>query len=69
MPRDDDRSLDGEHTFDGKIERDDSPQSLGDQGTYAGGPGIRDTQSLGDQATFGDAGGNDAVGSINSTDG
>ena len=55
MPRDDDQSLGGEQTFAGKIERDDSPQSLGDQGTYAGGPGIRDPQSLGDEATFGDA--------------
>ncbi len=59
MPRDDDQSLGGEQTFAGKIERDDSPQSLGDQGTYAGGPGVRDTQSLGDQSTFGDAGGDD----------
>ena len=59
MPRDDDQSLDGEQTFAGKIERDDSPQSLGDQGTYAGGPGVRDTQSLGDQSTFGDVGGDD----------
>ena len=57
MPRDDDQSLGGEQTFAGKVERDDSPQSLGDQGTYAGGPGVKDTKSLGDQATFGDAGG------------
>ena len=59
MPRDDDQSLGGEQTFAGKIERDDSPQSLGYHGTYAGGPGIRDPQSLGDEATFGDAGGDD----------
>jgi len=37
MP-DDDQSLGGEQTFSGKVERDDSPQSLGDEGTYAGGP-------------------------------
>jgi serine/threonine protein kinase len=59
MPRDNDQSLGGEQTFSGKVERDDSPQSLGDEGTYAGGPGVRDTQSLGDEATFGDAGGDD----------
>jgi serine/threonine protein kinase/formylglycine-generating enzyme required for sulfatase activity/TPR repeat protein len=59
MPRDDDQSLGGEQTFSGKVERDDSPQSLGDEGTYAGGPGVRDTRSLGDQSTFGDAGGDD----------
>ena len=59
MPRDDDQSLGGDQTFSGKVERDDSPQSLGDEGTYAGGPGVRDTQSLGDQSTFGDAGGDD----------
>jgi serine/threonine protein kinase len=59
MPRDDDQSLGGEQTFSGKVERDDSPQSLGDEGTYAGGPGVRDMQSLGDQSTFGDAGGDD----------
>jgi serine/threonine-protein kinase len=59
MPRDNDQSLGGEQTFSGKVERDDSPQSLGDEGTYAGGPGVRDTQSLGDQSTFGDAGGDD----------
>ena len=58
MP-DDDQSLGGEQTFSGKVERDDSPQSLGDEGTYAGGPGVRDTQSLGDQSTFGDVGGDD----------
>ncbi|MEO2035202.1 MAG: hypothetical protein ABGZ35_24245, partial [Planctomycetaceae bacterium] len=57
MPRDDEQSLGGDQTFSGKVERDDSPQSLGDQGTYAGGPGVRDTQSLGDEATFGDAAG------------
>jgi formylglycine-generating enzyme required for sulfatase activity len=33
MP-DDDQSLGGEQTFAGKIERDDSPQSLGDQATF-----------------------------------
>ena len=59
MPRDDDQSLGGDQAFSGKVERDDSPQSLGDEGTYAGGPGVRDTQSLGDQATFGDGGGDD----------
>ena len=59
MPRDDDQSLGGDQTFSGKVERDDSPKSLGDEGTYAGGPGVRDTQSLGDQSTFGDAGGDD----------
>jgi serine/threonine protein kinase len=53
MPRDDDQSLGGEQTFSGKVERDDSPQSLGDEGTYAGGPGVKEPQSLGDQATFG----------------
>ena len=47
MP-DDDQSLGGEQTFSGKVERDDSPQSLGDEGTYAGGPGVRDPKSLGD---------------------
>ena len=58
MP-DNDESRGGEQTFSGKVEHDDSPQSLGDQGTYAGGPGVRDTQSLGDQSTFGDVGGDD----------
>jgi len=59
MPRDDDQSLGGEQTFSGKVERDDSPESIGEEGTYAGGPRVRDTQSLGDQSTFGDAGGDD----------
>ncbi|MBP90695.1 MAG: hypothetical protein CMJ64_28950 [Planctomycetaceae bacterium] len=36
MPRDDDQSLGGDQTFTEKVERDDSPQSLGDEGTYAG---------------------------------
>ena len=53
MPRDDDESLGGEQTFSGKVERDDSPQSLGDEGTYAGGPGVKEPQSLGDEQTFG----------------
>ncbi len=57
MPRDDERSLGGEQTFAGQHQRDSAPQSLGDQATFAGGAGVRDTQSLGDQATFGDAGG------------
>ena len=56
MP-DDDQSLGGEQTFSGKAERDDSPESIGDEGTYAGGPGVRDPKSLGDQSTFGDADG------------
>jgi len=34
MPRDDDQSLGGEQTFSGKVERDDSPQSLGDDLTF-----------------------------------
>ena len=59
MPRDAERSLGGEQTFHGVQRRDDAPQSLGDQATFAGGAGVRDTQSLGDQATFGDAGGRD----------
>jgi serine/threonine protein kinase len=59
MPRDDDESLGDQQTFSGKVERDDSPKSLGDEGTYAGGPGVKEPQSLGDQATFGDAGGDD----------
>ena len=59
MPRDDDQSLGDQPTSAGKVERDDSPPSIGDEGTYAGGPGVRDTQSLGDQSTFGDAGGDD----------
>ena len=46
MP-DDGQSLGGEQTFSGKVERDDSPQSLGDEGTYAGGPGVKEPQSLG----------------------
>ena len=33
MP-DDDQSLGGDQTFSGKVERDDSPQSLGDQPTF-----------------------------------
>ena len=59
MPRDGDQSLGGDQTFSGKVERDDSPQSLGDHGTYMGSPGVRDTQSLGDQSTFGNAGADD----------
>jgi formylglycine-generating enzyme required for sulfatase activity/serine/threonine protein kinase len=34
MPRDDDQSLGGEQTFSGKVERDVSPQSLGDDLTF-----------------------------------
>ena len=34
MPRDDDEILGGEQTFSGKVERDDAPQSLGDQSTF-----------------------------------
>jgi len=48
MPRNDDQSLGDQQPFSGKVERDDSPQSLGDEGTYAGGPGVRDPKSLGD---------------------
>ena len=59
MPRDDDQRLGGDQTFSGKVERDDSPQSLGDHGTYMGGPGVRDTLSLSDQSTFGNAGADD----------
>ena len=59
MPRDDERSLGGEQTFAGQYERDAAPQSLGDQATFAGRAGLRDTQSLGDQATFGGAREND----------
>jgi hypothetical protein len=59
MPRDDDQSLGGDQTFSGKVERDDSPPSIGDLGTNAGGPGVRDKPSLGDQPTSGDVGGDD----------
>ena len=34
MPDNDDQSLGGEQTFSGKVERDDSPQSLGDDLTF-----------------------------------
>ncbi len=55
MSRDDDKSLGDEKTFnnEGRDERDAGPESLGDEMTFAGGPGVGGPQSLGDEATFG----------------
>ncbi|MDB4664531.1 protein kinase [bacterium] len=55
MPRDDDKSLGDQNTFNSENldERDAGPESLGDEMTFAGGPGVGEPQSLGDEATFG----------------
>ena len=58
MTRDDEQSLGGGQTFDGGAQkRDTSPQSLGDEATFAGGLGRGGPQSLGDEVTFGGGGG------------
>ena len=55
MPHDDDKSLGDQNTFNGenRDERDAGPESLGDEMTFAGGPGVGGPQSLGYEATFG----------------
>ena len=57
MSNDNENSLGDQNTFDGGDGQFD-PQSLGDEGTFAGGGGY-DPQSLGDEMTFG-GGANDA---------
>ena len=55
MPHDDENSLGDQNTFnsENRDERDAGPESLGDEMTFAGGPGVGGPQSLGDEATFG----------------
>ena len=54
---DDDKSLGDQNTFNGEgQEKDNGPQSLGDEMTSGGGMGQGGPQSLGDEATFGGGG-------------
>ncbi|MDB4644462.1 SUMF1/EgtB/PvdO family nonheme iron enzyme [Rubripirellula sp.] len=48
-------SLGDQNTFnnEGQNDEDTGPESLGDEMTFAGGPGLGEPQSLGDEATFG----------------
>ena len=56
MPRDDEKSLSGQDTFngEGRDEKDAAAESLGDEMTFAGGRGLGEPRSLGEEATFGD---------------